>query len=117
MAGKELTEDHKDKLDRLEEVLIEFADRDQRMDLPMLRVLTAVCRHDGVGLHELSSHLGYPLSVVSRHALDMGAEPTLMRGQPPLGLMEFTGSTTTGRRITLTPKGVEFRDRLLALMC
>jgi hypothetical protein len=47
MAEKELTADKMDKLDRLLAFLASFAEVDQVMDLPMMRVLALVCRHDG----------------------------------------------------------------------
>ncbi len=118
MANKEITPADKEKLDRLVTVLAELSELDKLMDLPMMRVLTAVCRHEGEGPKELQSHLpGYSLSVISRLALDMGTDSRFgRRDEPPLGLMEYTGSDTTDRRITLTPEGIEFRDRLLALL-
>lgn len=117
MADKELTEADKAKLDRLVEVLVEFAEQDDLMDLPMMRLMTAVCRHEGDGPNELTSQIpGYGLSIISRLALDMGTNPIWgRRGQPPLGLIEYT-RVGAERHITLTRKGIEFRDRLLALL-
>jgi hypothetical protein len=117
MAGRELTADDKDRLDRLLVVLAEFAKLNERMDLPMMRVLTTVCRREGAGPKELPSHLpGYAGSVTTRLALDMGTDQRFGRGgEPPLGLMEYSGDDTD-RQIALTPKGIEFRDRLLAML-
>jgi hypothetical protein len=118
-AERELTADDANKLDRLLAILTEFDGLDRLMDLPMMRVLAAVCRYDGEDARELSPRLGgYALSVILRHALDLGPaqESFVMsrRGQPGLGLMDV--ERRAGRRIYLTSKGIEFRKRLLRLL-
>jgi hypothetical protein len=116
---RELTAEDENKLDRLLAILAEFDGLDRLMDLPMIRVLAAVCRYDGEEARELSPRLGdYALSVILRHALDLGnAEESFVatrRGEPGLGLMDVEKGPN--RRIQLTPKGIEFRKRLLGLL-
>jgi hypothetical protein len=109
-----LTAEDEKKLDRLLAILTEFDGMDRLMDLPMMRVLAAVCRYDGAEARELSPRLGdYALPVIVRHALDMGLA-TKRSGQPGPGLMDVERGPSG--KINLTPKGIEFRDRLLALL-
>jgi hypothetical protein len=112
-ADRELTAEDENKLDRLQAILAMFAEINKIIDLPMMRVMALVCRHEGESIKELTPRTpGYPLSVVSRLTLDLGAGIGDERS-PAHGLMEQRGDDP---RLYLTPKGIEFRDRLLSLL-
>jgi hypothetical protein len=113
VANRELTAEDENKLDRLQAILAMFAEINKIIDIPMMRVMALVCRHEGENIKELTSRTpGYPLSVVSRLTLDLGAGIGDERS-PAHGLMEQRGDDP---RLYLTPKGIEFRDRLLSLL-
>jgi hypothetical protein len=82
------------------------------MDLPMMRVLALVCRHDGADKKELMTHLhGYAPGSVTRLINDLGTAGERY-GRAKLELVEMGPD----RKTHLTPKGVELRDRLFALL-
>jgi hypothetical protein len=113
VANRELRAEDENKLDRLQAILAMFAEINKIIDIPMMRAMALVCRHEGENIKELTSRTpGYPLSVVSRLTLDLGAGIGDERS-PAHGLMEQRGDDS---RLYLTPKGIEFRDRLLSLL-
>ena len=50
MTERELTANDAKKLDQLHAILATFAEINKTMDLPEMRVLMTVCRHEGEGL-------------------------------------------------------------------
>jgi hypothetical protein len=110
MADADLTEEEEDKLDGLMGAMAMFVTMDPLMPLPMIQVMLLVCRYEGEGAQELSA--GYLDAVVQRHIHDLG-EGDKRHGIGPYELVEYDREN---RKTHLTPKGVEFRKRLLCLL-
>jgi hypothetical protein len=81
MANRELTAEDENKLDRLRAILAMFAEINKIIDIPMMRVMALVCRHEGESIKELASRTP---------GLDLGAGIGDERS-PAHGLMEQRG--------------------------
>jgi hypothetical protein len=112
MANHELTAANTDKLDRLLEITGMFENLEPAMPIGVVRWMLLVSRHEGEGIQDLAQRAGRFKGMAMREINEWwtGGEHY---GRPRQGLIEWE---MPDHRLRLTPKGVEFRDRLLALL-
>ena len=112
MVVTELTTEDKGKLDRLLEIVGMFAGLDKLMSISVLQAMLVLSRHEGEETQTMAQRLGNSSGSLAMSLNELGRGFGDRMGRPRYELVEVGPD----RKRHLTPKGVEFRDRLLALI-